>query len=78
MTLSPFDLAELDRLASTYADRGKTQAWRAYHAHAIAHGWGNTPAWVEGRTTFTAMWRRHRASYTAAMARVRAVYEVAA
>jgi hypothetical protein len=60
MTLSPHDLADLSRLAATHATRGKRHAWAAYTTHAIAHGWGNTPAWIEGRAAFTAMWRRYR------------------
>ncbi len=67
MTLSPFDLADLDSLAALHASTGKRPAWRAYTTHAIRAGWGNTPAWVEGRDTFTAMWRRHRASHLASM-----------
>lgn len=67
MTLSHFDLAELGRLAATHADAGKSHAWRAYTGHAIAAGWGNTPAWCEGRTAFQALWRRHRAAYRASM-----------
>lgn len=63
MTLSPHDLADLSRLAATHATRGKRPAWAAYTSHAIAQGWGNTPAWVAGREAFTAMWRRYRASW---------------
>jgi hypothetical protein len=67
VTLSAWDMAELDRLAATQADAGKSHAWRAYTGHAIAAGWGNTPAWCEGRTAFQALWRRHRAAYRASM-----------
>jgi hypothetical protein len=65
MTLSPWDIADLDRLAANHASTGKRHAWRAYTSHAITSGWGNTPAWCEGRTAFVAMWRRYRASYLA-------------
>ena len=65
MTLSPWDIADLDRLAANHASTGKRHAWRAYTSHAISAGWGNTPAWIAGRDAFTAMWRRYRASYLA-------------
>jgi hypothetical protein len=67
MSLSPHDLADLDRLAATHASAGKRHAWAAYTSHAVANGWGNTPAWVAGRAAFTAMWRRYRASYLASV-----------
>lgn len=63
MMLSPFDLAALDRLAAIHASTGKRPAWRAYTTHAIREGWGNTPAWCEGRDAFNAMWRRYRRAY---------------
>jgi hypothetical protein len=67
MTLSAYDMADLDRLAATHADAGKRHAWRAYTGHAIAAGWAETPAWVDGRNAFVSLWRRHRAAYRAAM-----------
>lgn len=66
MTLSPWDIADLDRLAAIHASTGKRPAWRAYTTHAIRAGWGNTPAWVAGRGAFEAFWRGHRAAFRAA------------
>jgi hypothetical protein len=67
MTLSAWDMADLDRLDATYADQGKRHAWRAYTGHAIAAGWAETPAWVDGRNAFVSLWRARRAAYRAAM-----------
>lgn len=63
MTLSAWDMVDLDRLAERHAACGKRHAWAAYTVHATAQGWGNTPAWVDGRKAFTALWRRHRRAY---------------
>lgn len=65
MSLYPSDLDALDRLAAIHATTGKRPAWRAYTTHAIAQGWGDTPAWIAGRDAFTALWRRYRTSYAA-------------
>jgi hypothetical protein len=67
MSLSSIDLAYLDRLAANIAHRGKDHAKAAFTAYAAAQGWGNTPAWVEGREAFTALWRRYRASFLASV-----------
>lgn len=66
MTLSPWDLADLDRLAAAHARRGKRPAWRAYTQHAVTSGWAGTPAWVAGRAAFQTFWRGYRASKTRA------------
>jgi hypothetical protein len=63
VSLYPSDLDAIDRLAAHMAKHGKRLAWRAYTTHAVAEGWGNTPAWVAGREAFTALWRRYRAAY---------------
>ena len=72
MTLSPWDMADLDRLAATNADQGRHKASDAYHRHALAQGWHNTPAWIEGRTLYAAAWRKHRAAWMAAWQRAAA------
>lgn len=68
MTLSPYDLAELDRLAASLADGGKRPACWAYTQHGLAQGWHGTPAWVPGREAFMRLYRGHRADYRAAIA----------
>lgn len=65
--LTGFDLAYLDRLATIQASEGKRKAGRAFTIYAVAQGWGNTPAWIEGREFFTTAWRRYRASYLASI-----------
>jgi hypothetical protein len=65
--LSDYDRACLSKLAANFAHRGKDHAKAAFTAYAAAQGWGNTPAWVEGREAFTALWRRYRASFLASV-----------
>lgn len=65
--LSGFDLAYLDRLASIQASEGKNKSKDAFTTYAVSQGWGNTPAWVEGRDFYNAAWRRYRASYLASI-----------
>jgi hypothetical protein len=65
--LSDYDRSCLSKLAASFAHRGKDDAKAAFTAYAAAQGWGNTPAWVEGREAFTALWRRYRASFLASV-----------
>ena len=63
MNLTPWDLADLDRLAADHAEKGKRRACQIYTQHALALGWHGYPAWIEGRTAFMTFYRRHRAEY---------------
>lgn len=72
MTLNPYDLMELDKLAATNADQGRHKASDAYTRHALGQGWHNTPAWIEGRTLYSTAWRKHRAAFLAAWQRAAA------
>lgn len=72
MTLNPYDLMELDKLAATNADQGRHKASDAYHRHALAQAWHGTPAWIEGRTLYPNAWRKHRAAFLAAWQRAAA------
>lgn len=65
MSLSAFALMDLNNLALACAELGKHRASHAYSQHALAQGWHGTPAWIEGRSTFQALWRTHRAAHLA-------------
>jgi hypothetical protein len=67
MTLSHFDLAELDRLAASLADGGKRPACWAYTQYGLAQGWHGSPDWLEGRDAFMRLYKRHRAAYLASV-----------
>lgn len=70
--MNPSAVVDLARLAFLNAHLGKHKASDAYHRHAIAQGWHNTPAWIEGRTLYATAWRKHRAAFLAAWQRAAA------
>lgn len=65
MTLTPWDLVDLDRLAAEYASVGNRPARDAVTAMAVERQWMNTPAWIEGRSFYRDMRRKHRAAFLA-------------
>lgn len=65
MTLSAWDMADLDRLASETADVGNRTAREAFTAFALRNQWVWTPAWLEARAAFATMRRKHRAAFLA-------------
>ena len=67
MTLTGWDLREIDALAAKCAKHGKVPANAIYRRHAGLWGWWGTPAYVPGRERFVATWRAERARLHAGM-----------
>ena len=71
MSLSGWDMADLDKLALEYASKGKNHAKDAYTQFAIKNEWGNTDSWLEGREFFSKAWRKYRREFLDSMKRVK-------